>query len=160
MASTLLNHIGLDSEKSSLLADKLNVLLANYSIFYQNTRGFHWNIKGEKFFELHLKFEELYNNLLLKIDEIAERVLTLGTAPGHRYSIYQQLAQIKESPEVSDGARAVENILNSLRTLIMLQREILALSADIGDEGTNALMSDYIREQEKMVWMYSAYSHH
>ena len=65
-----INAIGLDKDKSKELADKLNELLANYSIFYQNTRGFHWNIKGEKFFELHVKFEELYNDLVLKIDEV------------------------------------------------------------------------------------------
>ena len=151
------NRIGLDSRKSQQLAEKLNVLLANYSIFYQNTRGFHWNIKGEKFFELHLKFEELYNNLLIKIDEVAERILTLGFAPEHRYSSYQQISAITESTEVSDGIKAVENILNSLKTIILLQRELLSLSAEIEDEGTNALMSDYIREQEKLVWMYSAY---
>ena len=65
-----LNQIGLDKTASSDLADKLNELLANYQIFYMNARGFHWNIKGEKFFELHLKFEELYNDSLIKIDEI------------------------------------------------------------------------------------------
>lgn len=157
MTDIRLNRIGLDEAKSRLLAQKLNALLANYSLFYQNTRGYHWNIKGEKFFELHLKFEELYNNLLLKIDEIAERILTLGAAPEHRYSAYQQASEIRESAEVSDGIKAVENILNSFRTLIALQRELLNLSADAGDEGTNALMSDYIREQEKLVWMYSAY---
>jgi starvation-inducible DNA-binding protein len=69
-----LNNIGLDPDQSKELAQKLNQLLANYSIFYQNTRGFHWNIKGQNFFELHLKFEELYNDLLLKIDEIAEEM--------------------------------------------------------------------------------------
>ena len=61
------NQIGLDKEKSKILADGLNNLLADYMMFYQNTRGLHWNIKGEKFFELHLKFEELYTNLLLKV---------------------------------------------------------------------------------------------
>ena len=68
-----LNHIGLDEKVSKDLALKLNDLLANYSVFYQNVRGYHWNIKGEKFFELHLKFEELYNVLFVKIDEVAER---------------------------------------------------------------------------------------
>ena len=72
------NAIGLDPNKAKQLSEKLNVLLADYSLFYQNTRGFHWNIKGEKFFELHVKFEKLYNDLLLKIDEVAERILTLG----------------------------------------------------------------------------------
>ncbi len=71
-----MNRIGLNKEKSQELADLLNDLLANYSVFYQNTRGYHWNIQGKEFFELHVKFEELYNDLFVKIDEIAERVLT------------------------------------------------------------------------------------
>jgi len=153
-----LNSIGLDVNKSAELADKLNTLLANYSIFYQNTRGYHWNIKGEKFFELHLKFEELYNDLFIKIDEVAERILTLGHSPKHRYSDYKTASAIVESKEVSDGMKAVSEIISSFKTIITLQRELLALSAEINDEGTNALMSDYIRAQEKLVWMYSAFA--
>jgi len=152
-----LTAIGLDAKKSAKAAEKLNELLANYAIFYQNTRGYHWNVRGEKFFELHLKFEELYNDLFLKIDEVAERILTLGHAPQHCYSAYQNVSKIKESSEVTDGMKAVENILNSFTIIITLQRELLGLAADAGDEGTNALMSDYIRAQEKLVWMYSAY---
>ncbi len=151
------NAIGLDSAKAKVLAEKLNILLANYSLFYQNTRGYHWNIKGEKFFELHLKFEELYNDLLLKIDEVAERILTLGHSPNHTYTDYESVSTIKESKQVSDGIKAVANILNSFETIITLQRELLSISADADDEGTNALMSDYIRAQEKLVWMYSAF---
>ncbi len=151
------NRIGLDSEKSKVLADRLNILLANYSIFYQNTRGYHWNIKGEKFFELHLKFEELYNDLLLKIDEVAERILTLGYTPEHSYSKYTEISAIKESVKVSDGLKAVAQILESFKAIIVLQRELLSLSAEADDEGTNALMSDYIRMQEKLVWMYSSF---
>ena len=151
------NAIGLDNNKAKHLAEKLNNLLANYSIFYQNTRGYHWNIKGEKFFELHLKFEELYNDLLLKIDEVAERILTLGYTPMHNYADYQITSKIKESLQVSDGIKAVEYILVSFQTIIIFQRELLTISADAGDEGTNALMSDYIRLQEKLVWMYSSF---
>jgi starvation-inducible DNA-binding protein len=152
-----LNSIGLDNKKADALAVKLNELLANYSLFYQNTRGYHWNIKGEKFFELHVKFEELYNDLLLKIDEIAERILTLGASPNHRYTDYKKLSKIEESSHVSDGIKAVQDILNDFKIIITLQREILSMSAEIDDEGTNALMSDYLRTQEKMVWMYSAF---
>jgi starvation-inducible DNA-binding protein len=141
------NAIGLDGEKAKQLAEKLNELLANYSIFYQNTRGYHWNIKGEKFFELHEKFEELYNGLLLKIDEVAERILTLGHTPQHNYTDYRLTSKVE----------AVEDILASFQTIIILQRELLTLSSDADDEGTNALMSDYIRAQEKLVWMYTSF---
>jgi starvation-inducible DNA-binding protein len=151
------NGIGLGSADAKKLAEKLNELLANYSLFYQNTRGFHWNIKGDKFFELHAKFEELYNDLLMKIDEVAERILTLGFAPEHNYSQYQKISSIKESKEVADGKHAVEEILAAFKIIITLQRKLLEISAKAEDEGTNALMSDYIRAQEKLVWMYSAY---
>lgn len=154
---TKLNRIGLDVEKSKLLAEKLNELLADYSIFYQNIRGYHWNIKGDKFFELHDKFQELYENLFVKIDEVAERIRTLGHTPNHKFSIYKNKAKIEESSEVADGIEDVKDILESFKIIIILQRELLELSTDAEDEGTNALMSDYIREQEKLVWMYSAY---
>ena len=151
------NRIGLDKQNSAELADLLSDLLANYSIFYQNTRGFHWNIQGQKFFELHLKFEELYNGFFIKIDDIAERILTLGHAPSHQFSSYLKDSNIQETTEVNDGTKSVKSILDSFEILISKQRKILHISGEIGDEGTNALMSDYLREQEKMVWMYSAY---
>jgi starvation-inducible DNA-binding protein len=151
------NIIGLQEEDCQKIAEKLNVLLANYSIFYQNTRGSHWNIKGDQFFTLHPKFEELYNNLVLKIDEIAERILTLGSTPAHNYSDYLKVATIKESLEVNDATKSVENILNSFKVVIDLQRELLDITDQAGDEGTNSQMSDYITEQEKEVWMYNSY---
>ena len=152
-----LNSIGLETNKATVLAEKLNTLLANYSIFYQNVRGYHWNIKGDKFFELHLKFEELYDDLRLKIDEIAERILTLGYSPEHNYSEYNKISKVVESPNISDGVQAVSQILDAFKELIIQQRTLLGLSGEADDEGTNALMSDYIREQEKLVWMYSAF---
>ena len=152
-----INEIGLDKEKSMALADGLNILLADYMMFYQNTRGLHWNIKGEAFFELHSKFEELYTSILLKVDEIAERILTLGATPLHSFEDYQSAAKIYAVKDVSYGKLGVQSILDALRILIVKQRELLVLSSDAGDEGTHALMGDYIREQEKLVWMYSAY---
>lgn len=151
------NRIGLDAAKAKTLALKLNTLLADYQLFYINARGFHWNIKGEKFFELHLKFEELYNDALIKIDEIAERILTLSHTPCHSFSDYLKLSTIKEVQNVSDGKTAVASVIHSFGILLDVERVLLNLSADAEDEGTNALMSDYIRQQEKLLWMYSAY---
>ena len=152
-----LNQIGLDREAGVALSKTLNELLAEYSVFYQNVRGYHWKIRGEKFFELHLKFEELYNDLFVKIDEVAERILTLGSSPTHQFSAYLAMASTAEVNEASDGPEAVKDILNTFQRLLIKQRAILEQADDAGDEGTNALMSDYIREQEKLVWMYSAY---
>tara|TARA_R110002049_G_scaffold78751_1_gene200432 strand:- start:15929 stop:16402 length:474 start_codon:yes stop_codon:yes gene_type:complete len=152
-----LYYIGLEKDKSHHIAEKLNALLANYQVFYLNARGFHWNIKGDKFFELHAKFEELYTDLLGKIDEIAERVLTLGKHPLHSFSDYVEVAQISEHKNVQDEETSVRIILESFRILLAQERELLVLSEQAMDEGTNSLMSDYIREQEKLVWMYAAF---
>lgn len=155
--STTMNKIGLDTKKTKVLADKLNSLLADYQVFYMNARGFHYNIRGEKFFELHLKFEELYSDLILKADEVAERILTLGYTPDHAYSVYLKNSALKEITGVSDGQKAVGHVLDAFSKLLLKERELLELSGDANDEGTNSMMSDYIREQEKLVWMYSAY---
>lgn len=154
------NKIGLDAAKAKVLGDKLNVLLSNLQVLYINTRGFHWNIKGENFFELHLKFEELYTDLQLKVDEVAERILTLGHVPDHSYSEYLRHAKIKEIINQSNGKEALRSVMDSLSILLEEEREILLLAADANDEGTNALMSDYIRQQEKLVWMFCSYLSH
>ncbi|WP_299252524.1 ferritin-like domain-containing protein, partial [uncultured Cytophaga sp.] len=108
-------------------------------------------------FELHIKFEELYNNLILKIDEVAERVLTLAHTPMHAYTDYISTSEIKALKNVSEGKVAIQHVLDGFKVIISKQRDLLVLSAEANDEGTNALMSDYIREQEKLVWMYRAY---
>lgn len=151
------NHIGLDEQKSKKLINGLNALLADYQIFYMNARGLHWNIKGEKFFELHLKYEELYNSLVLKIDEVAERILTLGGTPLHSYTDYLKLSDIKEDKSISNGTVGIELIIDSFQKVIVKQRKLLKISGDADDEGTGALISDYIREQEKSIWMYTSY---
>lgn len=151
------NLVGLDRNKAEKLAVELNVLLADYEIFYQNLRGLHWNIKGKAFFELHAKFEELYQDAFVKIDEIAERVLTLEAVPLHTYTDYLETTQIKEEKNVSDGTKGVEIVINNFRTLVKKEREILAIAADTDDEGTVSLMSDYISETEKTLWMFNSY---
>lgn len=151
------NNIGLDVTASQATAKELNDLLANYQLFYMNLRGFHWNIKGKKFFELHLKFEELYNDALLKVDEIAERVLTLSATPLHTFEKYLETSEIKSAENITDGEIAISGILKALNILLRKERTILSLAADANDEGTVALMSDYITQQEKLVWMLSAY---
>ncbi len=157
MRGELMNSLGLNQQKTSNINDELNKLLANYQIFYMNVRGFHWNIKGNHFFELHVKFEETYDDLLQKIDEIAERILALNGKPLHAYSQYIQHAEIQEMTDVSDDINTVRSIRDSFITLIKIQRRVLDMSNDAGDEGTGSMISDYIKEQEKLVWMFSAY---
>ena len=151
------NAIGLSPEKIARLADSLNDLLANYQLFYINVRGFHWNITGEKFFELHVKFEEIYNDALLKVDEIAERVRTLDQTPLHSFSSYLKQSEITELTGISDGKMALKEIVSELQIILRKERNLLEVANDAGDEGTITLITNYISQQEKLIWMYSAY---
>lgn len=154
---TNLSQIGLDNSQSAELAGKLNHLLANYQIFYQSLRGLHWNIKGQHFFELHVKFEELYNDAQLKIDEVAERILTLGFTPLHTFTDYLAHAEVPVAKEVSDAKGAVGVVLESLKTIVLIERNILTDADALGDEGTLTLLTDFITQQEKMIWMYASW---
>ncbi|UZD20942.1 DNA starvation/stationary phase protection protein [Algoriphagus halophytocola] len=151
------NDIGLEIKESKVLTEKLNDLLANYQIYYQNLRNFHWNVTGPNFFELHAKFEELYNAANEAVDETAERILTLGARPLSSYQEYIEKASIKEAKEVTDPLKMVEIVKNNMNTLLKLERDTLEAAGESGDEGTASLMSDYITAKEKVVWMLSAY---
>ncbi|MDX5326570.1 MAG: DNA starvation/stationary phase protection protein [Bacteroidota bacterium] len=150
-------RIGLDASKMSELSDKLNDLLANYQLHYQNLRGLHWNIKGPRFFELHLKFEEYYLDAAEKVDLIAERILTLGATPLHTYSDYLEHAKLNVAKNLSEDQAAVQHILESLSILIDLERPILDMASELGDEGTADMMTAFIQQQEKESWMLNAW---
>ncbi|WP_339895987.1 Dps family protein [uncultured Algibacter sp.] len=152
-----LNSIGLDTNRTKDLVSDLNNLLANFQIYYQNLRGIHWNIKGKRFFDLHVKFEELYTDANLKVDEVAERILTLGETPLHTFEDYSVKAQVPVGKNISQDDKAVRLIVDSLTELLKIERQILDKSGDANDEGTNAMMSGFITEQEKTVWMMKAW---
>ncbi|TXD85189.1 DNA starvation/stationary phase protection protein [Subsaximicrobium wynnwilliamsii] len=151
------NSIGLDIQKTESIAKDLNHLLANFQIYYQNLRGIHWNIRGKRFFDLHVKFEELYTDANLKVDIIAERILTLGATPLHTFEDYTKAAKVPVGKNISEDEKAVRLIVDSLSELLKIERQILNASGEANDEGSNALMSDFISEQEKTVWMMKAW---
>ena len=149
--------IGLDKEQTEKLISELNLLLANFQVYYQNVRGLHWNIKGKNFFELHVKFEEFYTDAQEKVDLIAERILTLQGTPLHTFDDYVKIAKVQIGKNISKDEEAVTLVVNSTSELLKIERIILELSDVAGDEGTNSMMSDFISEQEKMLWMMNAW---
>lgn len=144
-------------ETNSTLIASLNQLLASYQVHYQNLRALHWNIKGTNFFELHLKYEELYTRSQVIIDELAERILTLGATPLHRFEAYLKESVLKENQTIHEGIPGMKYILDAQKLLLQLERSIMTLCAETEDEGTNAMMSDLIREKEKTNWMFAAW---
>ena len=153
-----LEVLGLNEKKVENVVNELSVLLANLQVFYSNLRNFHWNVKGHGFFVLHSKYEELYNDAAEKVDEIAERILQLGSTPESRFSVYLQTAEIKEADVVSCSKEALDLLLDYYKTLIARERRIIEVASDAHDDTTVSLVSDFLKEQEKTVWMLVAVS--
>ncbi len=153
-----LDFTGLNESKVAVVVKGLNQLLADFQVYYTNLRNFHWNVKGHGFFVMHEKYEEMYNDAAAKVDEIAERLLQLGQVPESRFSEYLKVSRIKEAGLVETGKEAIDTVLSYYKLLIAQEREVLSAASQAGDEVSVALMSDYLKEQEKLVWMLVAFS--
>ena len=148
-----LDFLGLDNAKVQPVTKALNQLLADYQVFYANLRGFHWNVRGKGFFTLHEAYEKLYNTVAEQVDEVAERILQLGERPENRYSEYLKVSNLKEDGFEREGRHALDRVLDTLKTLIAQERAIIELANEANDDVTVALMGDYLKGQEKLVWM-------
>ena len=152
-----MNYLGLDKEKTAKTVSELNILLADYHLYYQKLRNFHWNVIGKNFFDLHEKFEELYDEAKLKVDEIAERILTLRYQPTSNMSEYLKDSNLKESPSDISDSKMIEILLEDHGLLLKQMRKVLEIADKSGDEGTIDLIGAYIRELEKTSWMLDAW---
>lgn len=148
-----MSYLNLDKNKTNKTVEQLNILLADYHLYYQKLRNFHWNVIGTNFFDLHEKFEEMYDDAKLKIDEIAERILTLKHSPKSNLTDYLELTNLEESEADLDDAKMVDVLLEDHGTIISQMRKVVSVADNAGDEGTIDLIGAYIRELEKTSWM-------
>ncbi|WP_031425113.1 Dps family protein [Flavimarina sp. Hel_I_48] len=152
-----MNYLNLDSKKTKETVDELNILLSDYHLYYQKLRNFHWNIVGHNFFDLHEQFEMMYDDAKLKVDEIAERILTLRYQPTSNYSDYLEISNLKESSSDTKDIKMVDILLDDHGAILKQMRKVVE-TADAGnDEGTIDLIGAYIRELEKTSWMLDAW---
>ncbi|EFN90352.1 DNA starvation/stationary phase protection protein [Prevotella amnii] len=152
-----LDVLALDKTKIEGVVNGLNQLLADLHVYYMNLRGLHWNVKGKSFFQLHAEYENQYNNVAEKIDEVAERLLQLDSKPENRFSELLKVATLKEENNKVNEVEGMKLILDTLKVLIAKEREIIAAAEEANDEVTTAMMSDFLVGQEKSVWMVNAY---
>ncbi|MCW5519281.1 DNA starvation/stationary phase protection protein [Aureitalea sp. L0-47] len=152
-----MNYLNMNEKKLTPVVVELNTLLAEYNVYYQKLRNFHWNIQGKAFFDLHNQFEEMYSDARLKIDEIAERILTLNFRPLSRMKEYLDISKIEESPNALSDNEMVSMILNDHRMLLKQMKIVINHASNAEDEGTIDLLGAYIRELEKASWMLSAW---
>jgi len=153
-----MNYLHIDDKKLKPVISELNTLLADYSLYYQKLRSFHWNVLGKNFFDLHNKFEELYNDARLKIDEVAERILTLRYHPVSSFEEYLTISSLKEvSPFITD-TEMVRHVLKDHQILLVQMKKALDKANDASDEGTIDMLGGYIGELEKASWMLDAFN--
>lgn len=141
----------------SAINDTLNALLADYQVHYQRMRGYHWNVRGPMFFELHAKFEELYTGAALKVDELAERVLTLGGRPLSTLAEALKAARLKEDAGRPDAMAMVKGTVADLDQLNGWLRTAVKAAGKAGDDATLNLLEGFADEQEKTAWMMRAF---
>jgi len=152
-----MNYLNFDLEKAKDTSKELNILLADYHLYYQKLRNYHWNVVGFAFFDLHEKFEELYDDAVLKIDEIAERILTLRYQPASNYSDYLEISNIKETASGLTDVEMVNNLLEDHGHILKQMSKVIEVADKADDEGTIDLIGAYIRELETVSWMLDAW---
>jgi starvation-inducible DNA-binding protein len=153
-----MNYLNIDKDKVLPVVTELNVLLADYHVYYQKLRNFHWNVLGKNFFDLHKRFEVMYDDTKIKIDEVAERIITLKYHPISKLADYIEISRIKESSPLLSDVEMVSTIIEDHKILIEQLSKVSIKAEKAKDEGTIDLIGSYIRELEKSTWMLNAWS--
>ncbi|QOD61037.1 DNA starvation/stationary phase protection protein [Polaribacter haliotis] len=153
-----MNYLNMENKRMLPIVSELNVLLADYHVYYQKLRNFHWNVLGKNFFELHRKFEEMYNDTRIKIDEVAERIVTFKYHPISKLSDYIEISRVKESSPLLTDKEMVAIIIDDHSILLEQLNKVIDKANEVKDEGTIDLIGSYIRELEKSTWMLNAWS--
>ncbi len=137
-----------------MITEDLNLFLSNLNVFYRKLQNYHWNIKGEDFFNVHEKLEEYYNDVNEQIDEIAEHVLIIDGQPLGTMSDYLEITQIKEAQNEKIYSRKIfEAILKDYNILIENATKIKEDADNEKRYATSALMDEYLQDFNKKVWM-------
>lgn len=152
------NYIGLDNKKVEGVVKSLNDYLANLNLLYVKIHNLHWNVQGHSFFQLHAVFEGYYEGVAKSLDEVAERILTLGARPAASMKDYLEIATIKELDSKGlTGDEAIGILEADFLAMLNDSRELLSIAEDAKDQGTVDLMAGLISEYEKALWMIKSY---
>jgi starvation-inducible DNA-binding protein len=145
--------IGIDAAARKAIIEKLSRLLADSYTLYLKTHNFHWNVTGPLFRELHLMFEEQYNELAIAVDLIAERVRTLGAPAPGTYKEFQKLTQLKEPEGVPEAVEMIGELTADHEAITRSIREALSVVQEADDDSTDSLLADRLAVHEKTAWM-------
>lgn len=149
--------LGLDPQDTKKVAKRLNQLLSDYHVYYINLRGVHWNLQAHHFFVLHEEFEELYNAAAETIDEIAERIITIGERPLHTMEEYVKQSTLKSKKDIAHPELAVDAVIEDQVEILKKLRDARAKADESGDVATVVMLEDFLVFIEKKIWMLNAW---
>ncbi|KKO53703.1 Dps family protein [Paenibacillus sp. DMB20] len=139
--------------KNSGLEQMLNQQVANLNVLYVKLHNYHWYVSGEQFFSLHVKFEELYDEVTLKMDEVAERMLALKGRPAATMKEYLELATIQEAAGNEDTRGMVQQLVEDFATLSEELQEGIEMAEKAEDMPTADMLTGFKTDFEKHMWM-------
>jgi len=135
----------------------LNEQLSDWSLLFVKLHNYHWNVKGSDFFTLHEKFELLYNEAALHIDEIAERVLALGAVPAGSFKEYLALSTLEEATGKETSREMVEQVVADFKVIVANAKNGIDVAGEAGDDTTVDLLTQIHVALEKHIWLFTAF---
>lgn len=150
--------LGWTKQESKEIARSLNQLLANYSVHYQKLRNYHWNVKGNDFFDLHDEFEKQYNEARRHIDKIAEQIRVFGRTPYSTMKEYLDQSKIEETGPELTSDEMVREVLNDYKILLDHMSDAVKVAIENEDSGSEEMIKGFIKKVERHHWMLSAFA--
>ncbi len=140
------------------IQDHLNLQIANWSVLYIKLHNYHWYVTGPQFFTLHAKFQELYEEAALHVDEIAERLLAIKGKPIATMKDYLETSSVKEATGKEDAVQMVDQLIKDFTKVIGELKEGMEAAQEAADETTADMLLAIHTSLEKHVWMLSAFN--
>lgn len=138
--------------------ESVNLQVANFTILYEKLHHYHWFLKGHHFFTLHVKFEELYNEVTLHLDAIAERLLIIGEKPISTLKQCLETASIEEASGTGQSEQEmVQAVIDDFSKIIDEMKETIKSAEDAGDHVTADMFIGISESLGKHVWMLNAF---
>ncbi len=144
--------------KYDQLIEKMNKQLANWSVLFTKLHNYHWYVKGDQFFTLHDKFEELYGLAGTQIDELAERILAIKGKPVATMKEYLDISSVKEAEKNEGAFNMVANIEGDFERMVVEFDEIIDLAEKAHDEPTADMFISLKATLEKHAWMLRSFN--
>ena len=157
MSSNLVQYKKGEDKNADQLVELVNKEVANLNVLYTKLHNYHWRVTGPHFFSLHVKLEELYEEVTLNMDELAERLLAIGVTPVATMKEYLDLASVKEATGKENTEDMVKNIADDFEKLSGEFTEIISIAEESEDNVTADMLTGMKKSLDKHTWMLRAY---